>query len=167
MMNERVTDLTTYLKVLVDAQNSGYKCNGEIAEVIRELRFETGVANTEDKAGLYHRKIVENCGDCYNKDKRFVNAQIYNAYMTGVNGTIFLPRCSGTTTSIKALAEVFDDVVYFEDGRCNSHNYTDKVVFIERQQLVLPRGSRPKCVIIISQIDFTGSKEGYYEAIIK
>jgi hypothetical protein len=156
MMNERVGELTKYLTALSDAQGGGYKCNGEIAEVIRELRFETGLVNAEDKAGMYQRKIVELCGDYYNKDMRFANAQIYNAYLSGISGELYVPRCSGTTTSLKSLAEIFDDVVYIDDmGRLTSNNVTDKVVFVERGK-VLPRGARPKRVIKIRQIDFTG-----------
>jgi hypothetical protein len=156
MMNERVDDLTTYLKALIDAQNSGYKCNGEIAEVIRELRHETGVANSEDKLGIYQRNIVEICGSSYNKDMRFVNAQIYYAYLSGVGGEIYVSRCSGASTSLRALAETFDDVVYTDErGRFTSDNLTGKVVFTERNKF-LPIGSRPKCVIKIRQIDFIG-----------
>ena len=154
MMNERVGDLTTYLKVLIDAQSSGYKCNGEIAEVIRELRHETGIVNAEDKAGVYQRKLVEICGDNYSKDYRFANALIYNAYLSGISGEMYVSRATGTTTSLKALAEAFDDVVYTDErGRFTNDNLNDKVVFLERSKSV-PTGSRPKCVINIRWIDF-------------
>jgi hypothetical protein len=155
-MNERVSELTAYLTALSDAQGSGYKCNGEIAEVIRELRFETGLVNADDKVGLYQRKIVELCGDHYKEYLRFINAQIYNAYASGIDGDLYVARCTGTTTSLKALAETFDDVVYVDDmGRFTGENVTGKVVFVERNK-ELPRGTRPKCVIKIKQIDFTG-----------
>lgn len=156
MINERVADLTTYLNALSNAQSSGYKCNGEIAEVIRHLRFETGIVNDDDKAGVHQRKIAEICGDRYNKDMRFINAQIYNAYLTGASGYLFVERCAGTTTSLKALAETFGDVVYTDErGRFTSDNLSDKVVFVERSKDI-PRGSRPRCVIKIKQIDYTG-----------
>ncbi|AZU61059.1 hypothetical protein [Neobacillus mesonae] len=158
-MIERVNELTKYLSALSEAQNSGYKCNGEMAEVIRELRVETGLVNTEDKAGVYNRKITELCGDYYKKDLRFVNAQIYNAYITGISGEIYVSRCSGTTTSLRALAETFDDVVYTDErGHFTSGNLTDKVVFMERRNEI-PRGARPKCVIKIRQIDFVGDTQ--------
>lgn len=155
-MNERVRELTAYLTALSNAQGNGYKCNGEIAEVIRELRYETELVTTEDKSGLYFSKIVLLCGDYYNKDMRFANAQIYNAYMAGISGVLYVPRRSGTTTSLRALGKTFDDVVYIDDmGRFTGENVTGKVVFIERNK-ELPRGTRPKCVIRIKQIDFVG-----------
>ena len=160
-MNERVNELTKYLTALSNAQSSGYKCNGEIAEVIRELRYETGVANADDKVGIYQRKIVELCGDYYDKERRFVNAQIYGAYMSSIGGYLFVDRGAGTTTSLKALADTFDDVVYVDErGHFTDDNLTDKVVFTERRKDI-PRGSRPRCVIKIKQIDFFAHNQAH------
>lgn len=45
-MNKRVSELVDTLTALSAALSSGYKCNGEIAEVIRELRLELGLKNS-------------------------------------------------------------------------------------------------------------------------
>jgi hypothetical protein len=164
-MSERVPELTKYLLALSEAQKSGYKCSGEMSEVIRELRCEIGLVNIEDKFGLYTRKILEICGDLYSKEKQFINTQIYFAYLSQANGELYLNRGSGVTTSIKALMEVFDDVVYIKDSNYSQYSLADKVVFIEGNNEI-PRGNKPKRVIRIHPFHITVSGTNYYEAVI-
>jgi hypothetical protein len=156
MMNERVTELTTYLTALSSAHAAGYKCHGEIGEAIKALRLEALWEYTDDTHAGYRRRIVEICGELYSEKHRLVNELIYTAYRSGFDGEVFLSRCSGTTTSIDALNDLFPDVVYVKSQEDISFtDFTDKVVFVEGR-VELPRWGRPKCVIKIRQIDFTG-----------
>jgi hypothetical protein len=156
-MNEKITELTTFLSALAQVQGNGYKCHGEISEVIRELRNLTGISFKEGTADEYLNKIHEFCGDHYDTKKAAVNEQIRNAYLTGINSTLFFERCSGVSTSLKALAEIYDDIIYVENSKYGNLPQTlGKVIFVENS-VELPRGIRPRCTIRIRQIELMQS----------
>jgi hypothetical protein len=162
MIDERVnefTALTTYLESLAKVQQSGYNCNREISEVIKELRTKLGL-NNADVSELYKRyirRIFLDCGESYSEDKALVNAQIFYAYISGKSGELYFRRCSGVTTSILALMKVFDDVVYVKSPRDSVPGVAGKVVFLEGGAK-LPRGTRPRSVIKIRSIDVIDTK---------
>jgi hypothetical protein len=160
MKNERVGELTTYLTALTSAHSAGYKCHGEIGEALRELRTATMGDSKDADYVRYKLEIKREIGNNVLNDRNayqrmlFTNKTIYNAYANNDADTLELcfGRCSGTSTSINALINAFDDVVYIEYERNRGANVTDKVVFVERD-IQLPTGVRPKRVIRIRQFE--------------
>lgn len=159
MTNRRVNDLTNYLEALSSAQASGYKCSEEMREVVRAIRQECGMMRTyEDDYNEYLRRILFKCEDRFTRELSIVNAQIFQAYKAKVAGDLYFKRCTGVSTSIEALTEMYDDVVYIRDiNRMQHVDVTDKVVFREGFAQ-LSRGTRPKVVINIRSIDVVGGE---------
>ena len=164
MKNDRIYELTTYLNALTTAHAAGYKCHGEIGEALKELRSRTMSASNDVDYVRYKMTIkrsVENVGMDRDTFQRllFTNRALFNAYAE--NDASYLElcfgRCSGVTTSIEALVETFDDVVYIYNNLHTVGDLTNKVVFVERD-IELPRGVRPRRVIRIRQFENTGGK---------
>lgn len=86
---------------------------------------------------------------------KITNDTIFSAYHNGEKEiNLYFGRLVGVSTSIKALQNIYDDIVYISHIKRNRHtpNLNNKVVFMETG-FDLPRGMSPKKVIRIIQID--------------
>jgi hypothetical protein len=122
-------------------------------QALRELETENQI-NTGSDYDKYKREI-ERLIDVNIEGFKVTNDTIYSAYHNEEKEIdLYFGRCVGVSTSIKALMNVYDNVAYIKPHRPipNVHN---KVVFVEAG-LDLPRGSRPKKIIRIRQIDSYG-----------
>jgi hypothetical protein len=153
--------LTVSLDVDVSEALKGLKAlKREAKEATKALRELEGAQNQGADYVRYKLAVKQLVGDNTMTNRNdyqrmlFTNKTIYNAYANNDADTLELcfGRCSGTTTSIIALMNTFDDVVYIENARNRDVNVTDKVVFIERD-IRLPTGVRPKRVIRIRQFE--------------
>lgn len=112
---------------------------GEI-EIFKGSRFAYNV---------YIENIKELTGDSYSDEYELINENIYQHYVSREGGYLLTERTAGTSTSIKALANTFDDVLFIDreamDKRYN-RNVNGKVVFID-EGIVRPRyDGKPDCV---------------------
>ena len=100
------------------------------------------------KYAEYKVNIKEIVGDDYNSSYEGVNKDIYEIYKQRKGGDISVFRGSGTSISIMALANTFDDVLFIDFKAMNeryNRNVDGKVVFIDEG--IDPRMyGKPACV---------------------
>jgi hypothetical protein len=135
-INVEVSDAIKGLKAL---QREAKKATQSLAEI------------KPDKKAEYLRNLE--IDESQSKAKyHLTNELIYAAYQAQAEGDLYFDRCSGVTTSIRALEKTFEDVAYIQYGKGYFGNFNGKVVFTD-PKVKLPRGVRPKCHIRIVAID--------------
>ena len=162
MMNVRIEELTAYLNALTSANSSGYKCDREIAEVIKELRRELSLSS--DCEYKYRLAILTLTGDA---DSGFVstNNLVFATYANdkSPHSDIYFPRWSGVTTSLAALAMAFDDVVFIADEG-TALKYAHKRIISANQPL---RGRHFETVVLDSCVEHSVLIGVNYKRMIK
>lgn len=162
---ESIGNMKVKIDVDVSEALTGLKAVQREAKKATQALAEFEATNYQPEYDKYERIIKElSKGETpsskdYQQRLKLTNRLIYDAYTSYSDIEtieLFFPRCSGVSTSIRALTAIFDEVIYV-----NLHSHTavadiaDKVVFIE-SGLPIPRGSRTKRVIRIRSIDVTG-----------
>jgi len=114
------------------AERLGEKPLADGWEMARSLRSIFGKVDSEDKYEEYIDNVKKIAGDRYSDDFSLTNELIYQAYHLGKGCELLVRRHSGTSTSLIALGDTFNDVEYLQRG---DRNYTPdldgKVVFVD------------------------------------
>lgn len=86
----------------------------------------------------YYHVLDDMLGDAYDRTYHEINEAILEAYKEHKSTIVKYDRCIGVSTSLYALAHVFDDVVVISEYNQEEHDYilndmdlSDKVVFMD------------------------------------
>ncbi|QNH48743.1 MULTISPECIES: hypothetical protein [unclassified Bacillus (in: firmicutes)] len=119
-----------------------------------ELRSQDGGnIDTNDKYAEYIKHIEAEVGE-RSGERAMTNDIIYRAYETRYAGPLLFRRAAGVTTSLRALAETFDDVVYLEyqGDEYHSKDINGKIVFKD-PGVTLPNYATPLRLIELESVD--------------
>lgn len=151
---ESVGNLNVKVDVDVSEAIKGLKAvQREVKETVRSL---AELRSQDDGSGKYNEYIkrIEDVVGERTGERALTNDIIYRAYETRYAGPLLFTRCAGVTTSLRALAETFDDVVYLEglDEKPSENELNGKIVFKE-PGVRLPGFPSPLRLITIETVD--------------
>ncbi|WP_353854797.1 hypothetical protein [Bacillus sp. Bos-x628] len=158
---ESVGNLNVKVNVDVAEAIKGLKAvQREVKETVRSLAVLRGKGEektpTIGKYNEYIKRIEDVVG--YRAGERaMTNDIIYRAYETKYAGPLLFRRGAGVTTSLRALVETFDDVVYMEyNGEMHfSKDLNGKIVFKD-PGIKLPNFASPLRLIELESADDSG-----------
>ncbi|WP_366560698.1 hypothetical protein AB0R69_19725 (plasmid) [Bacillus pumilus] len=158
---ESVGNLNVKVDVDVSEAIKGLKSfQREVKDAMRalaELRSQDEA--TSDYSGKYNEYIkrIEDVVGHRAGERAMTNDIIYRAYETKYEGPLLYRRCSGVTTSIRALTKTFEDVVYLEHlGETYlSKELNGKIVFKD-PGVKLPDFAAPLRLIALECVDSVG-----------
>lgn len=158
---ESVGNLNVKVDVDVSEAIKGLKAvQREVKETVRSLaELRSQDEATSDYGGKYNEYIrrIEDVVGQRAGERAMTNDIIYRAYETKYAGPLLFRRCAGVTTSLRALVETFDDVVYMEyNGEMYfSKELNGKIVFKD-PGVKLPNFAAPLRLIEIESADDSG-----------
>ncbi|MCP9283027.1 hypothetical protein [Bacillus safensis] len=158
---ESVGNLNVRVDVDVSEAIKGFKAvQREVKETVRslaELRSQDeATSDYDDKYNEYIKRIEDVVGHRAG-ERAMTNDIIYRAYETKYAGPLLFRRGAGVTTSLRALAETFDDVVYMEynGDMYFSKKLNGKIVFKD-PGVKLPNFAAPLKLIELESADDSG-----------
>lgn len=154
---ESVGNLNVKVDVEVSEAIKGLKAvQREVKETVRSL---AELRSRDDDGGKYNEYIkrIEDVVGQRSGERAMTNDIIYRAYETKYAGPLLFRRAAGVTTSLRALTETFNDVVYVEypGERHFSKELNGKIVFKD-PGVKLPNFAAPLRLIELESADDSG-----------
>ncbi|PJI12411.1 hypothetical protein CTV96_09705 [Bacillus altitudinis] len=155
---ESVGNLNVKVDVDVSEAIKGLKAvQREVKETVRSLAELRSQGEAASEYGGKYDEYIKRIEDVVGQrtgERAMTNDIIYRAYETKYAGPLLFRRCAGVTTSLRALAETFDDVVYLDgfDEKPSENELNGKIVFKE-PGVRLPGFASPLRLITIETVD--------------
>lgn len=155
---ESVGNLNVKVDVDVSEAIKGLKAvQREVKETVRSLaELRSQDEATSDSGGKYNEYIkrIEDVVGHRAGERAMTNDIIYRAYETKYAGPLLFRRAVGVTTSLRALAETFNDVVYLEyqGDAYLSKDINGKIVFKD-PGVTLSNHATPLRLIELESVD--------------
>ncbi|WP_342468178.1 hypothetical protein NSS78_16125 [Bacillus sp. FSL W8-0920] len=151
---ESVGNLNVKVDVDVSEAIKGLKAVQRAAkETVRSL---AELRSRDEDGGKYNEYIkrIEDVVGQRSGERAMTNDIIYRAYETKYAGPLLFRRAAGVTTSLRALVETFDDVVYlsYSDKKTLENELNGKIVFKD-PGVRLPGFASPIRLITIEVVD--------------